>query len=68
MIPARRLLRGRLSLGLSDAGLKPPPRMDLRKFWTLLDRQNLVGPPDSPHASTAPSTIALAVDAVRALF
>lgn len=68
MIPISLSLRGRLSHALTRMKLKPPPRMDLRKFWALLEREQLVGTPSLPRASQACDTTERAAGAIRNLF
>ena len=65
IIPIRKSWRGKLSYGLSDLGLKPRTRIDLTKFWRLLDERGIGGTVDQPKVSVAVDSAAEVVAAIR---
>jgi uncharacterized protein len=67
MIPIRMSPRGRRRHALSDSGLLPPPRPNLRAFWTGLEEEGLVGTLAAPRAASVPDPTAKAVAAVLQL-
>ena len=67
IIPIRKSWRGKLSYGLSDLRLKPRTRIDLTKFWQLLDDRGIGGTVDQPKVSAAVDSAAAVVVAIRSV-
>lgn len=67
MIPIRLSPRGRRRHAWSDRGLLPPPRPDLRAFWTSLENDGLVGTLQAPRAAEVQDPTKKAIEAVRKL-
>ena len=67
IIPIRKSWRGKLSYGLSDLRLKPRTRIDLIKFWRLLDERGIGGTVDQPKVSVAADSAAEVVAAIRSV-
>lgn len=67
MIPIRMSPRGKRRHGLSDRGLLPAPRPDLRAFWRSLEADGLVGTLDAPRAAQVRDPAEQAVAAVLKL-
>ena len=67
MIPIRRSMRGKLSRKLWEEPRGKTAFPDFTNFWTLLDRNGLIGTVDLPVVSQVCDIVDRAADAVRAL-
>jgi mitochondrial fission protein ELM1 len=67
MVPIRLSPRGRRRQLLSQWGLLPAPRPDLRAFWTSLEESGLVGTLQAPRAAQVPDPTGKAVAEVLKL-
>ena len=65
MIPIARSLRGTISYWIQRRVWRFRSHADLSRFWHFLAANNLVGTVESPVASDASDTVAIAVKAVR---
>ncbi|MEO6255985.1 MAG: ELM1/GtrOC1 family putative glycosyltransferase [Sphingomicrobium sp.] len=67
MIPIPATPRGRLRQAVSNRGLLPPPRPDLRAFWTSLEQEGIVGTLQAPRSAEVDDPTRKAVGAVLRL-
>ena len=67
IIPIRKSWRGKLSYGLSNLGLKPRTRIDLTKFWRLLEERQIGGTVAQPKVSAAVDSATQVVAAIRSV-